>query len=135
MPISVTTAGRVTVKTDDGTEYGKPGPWLDLIHEANRLRPASFGPPSFTGIRDGADHYVEEYADADVQIRGGDESHPEDQVVTIVSKTPQGASDIRAAAVNLGLQWTESGENDEQAGAPTTMTVRRGENGETYTRV
>jgi len=105
MAISVTTPGRVTVKMED-REYGKPGPWLDLIHEVNRIRPTTFGPPEFMGTRPGADHYVEEYADADVQMRGRDE----DAMVTIVSKTPDGYTLIRDAAERLGLEWEDTDE-------------------------
>ncbi len=90
----------------NGDRLANGDPWFHFIHEVNRLEDGTFGAPCYLGVKPGADHYVEEYPDANVEIRGSD-NHHRDQVVTIVSKTPEGARLIREAAGNLGLTVKE----------------------------
>lgn len=65
----------------DGNHTG-PGPWLGVIHAANRIDPDLFGEPESTGPW-WAGGYVEEYAHARVL-------HRDDDTVSIHGKTDHG---------------------------------------------
>lgn len=84
----------------DGKHVG-PGPWLDLIHEANRLceeagRPLMFTAPISTGDW-WAGGWVEEYPEARVL-------HREDESVSIVPRTHNAAALLTDAARNLAAK-------------------------------
>lgn len=72
-----------------------PGPWLNVIHEANRIAPDTFGEPLSTGDW-WAGGYVEEYEDARVL-------HRPDDSTSIISKTDHGATVLAEAAAHLGI--------------------------------
>jgi len=78
----------------DGVHVG-PGEWLDVIHEANRLAPDTFGAPTSVDAW-WAGGTVEEYTDARVL-------HREDGSLSVVSKTAFGSALLREAVENLGL--------------------------------
>lgn len=100
MIVRVTTAARKNRDGINGVHSG-PGPWLDLIHEVNRLAPGTFGEPVKMGQVEGRG-YVEEYAAADVVMFGDDPD-----VVTIISKSGEASRLITEAATNLSLSTEE----------------------------
>lgn len=99
MAIRVTTVG---AQFDMSGKHHGIGPWLGVIHEVNRMVPRTFDAASFVNDERG---HVEVYGDADVIFVG---KSAQDQIVTIVSKTHNGARLIKAAAETLGLKWEEN---------------------------
>jgi hypothetical protein len=90
---------RTAAKRFDGQgRHAGPGPWLDLIHEANRIAPGMFGEPASSGPW-WAGGFAEEYPDARVIFRRDED--PES--VSVISKTDRGAEILSAAAEKLGL--------------------------------
>jgi hypothetical protein len=81
----------------DGVHIG-PGPWLNVVREANGIHPGMFGAP-LSLDEWWAGGTAEEYTDARVLHRG-------DDTVSIVSKTPLGDGVLRAAAATLGINVT-----------------------------
>lgn len=77
-------SGRYPAKAFDETgQHIGPGPWLAVIHKANRISPGMFGTPTSIGPW-WAGGSCEEYPDARVLHRG-------DGSVSIVAKTEHGA--------------------------------------------
>jgi len=92
MSVHIRTAAK---RFDDNGKHTGPGEWLDVIHQANRIKADMFGQPYHTGPW-WAGGYVEEYPDARVLMRG-------DESVSIFSKTDDGEAVLRQAAADLGI--------------------------------
>jgi hypothetical protein len=83
---------------DSAGKHTGPGPWLSVIHEANRITPGMFGEPDISPWWAGGE--VEEYKDARV-------IHRPDGSVSVVSKTEHGAEVLATAAGTLKINIIE----------------------------